>query len=374
MSQGNNILVKHPVLSGTLIFLIIFISLDLLLGMVIIPPDYHAFRRRHPYYHHGIEPMRSEITNWGLIFYPFHSNSLGFRDGSRRVVALESDKRRILFLGDSHTEAVGVSYENSFAGRLAAYAADLNIEVLNAAAVSYSPKLHYLKIKHLIEKEGLEVDEILLLIDMSDLNNEIAYEHFQPKQRSKTYHFLNRIARDISSRSMSAYLVAQIMKKQRNKRFNKNIQTQAEGNFELYATFFDEFDNIELISDPNFHNVSQWLYDEEFRELARYSLEQAQDNLARLVALCEQHEIEVSLSVHPWQDQILEGDTTNLYVDSWRAFSEDHDIRFINLFPVFINSKNPVMVAKQNYIKEDNHWNEHGHRLVFEELKKYIFE
>src|SRR6056297_2578272 len=94
---------KYPLLSGIIVFVIIFILLDFILGAIFIPRSYQSFRVKDPWYHHGILPGKAAVTNWGQKYYRFYSNSLGFRDDTIRSIELDSDKKRILFLGDSHT-------------------------------------------------------------------------------------------------------------------------------------------------------------------------------------------------------------------------------------------------------------------------------
>ena len=46
------------------------------------------------------------------------------------------------------------------------------VEVLNAAVVSYSPVIHARKLRHLLVDLGLEVDEVVVLLDVSDTKND----------------------------------------------------------------------------------------------------------------------------------------------------------------------------------------------------------
>ncbi|MCF8226457.1 MAG: hypothetical protein K9J30_11325 [Bacteroidales bacterium] len=364
---------KHPVLTGFITGLVIFIILDFAAGVVIIPEDYQSFRIKNNYYHHGIEPMTSSVTNWGQKYYLFYSNSLGFRDRSERKLPLVDANRRILFMGDSHTEGVGVNFEKTFAGRLASEAVNRDTEVLNASAVSYSPRIYYLKTKYLLEEVGLGFDELFVVLDMSDLNNEIAYEAFQPVNESALLRSSRKLVRKLRRYSSVIYLVDRFVKERQNKFFYEHMAITDKSDYELYATFFSEFNNADLLNDPDFHHVSLWLEDEKFRDLARYSLQLGQENIRKLRQLCDSKGIELTISVHPWQDQILKGDTTNMYVESWRRFASEHGIRFVNLFPAFINQENPVLVAGKSYIPHDNHWNEFGHEKVYRALMPILF-
>jgi hypothetical protein len=94
-------------------------------------------------------------------------------------VPLKSDKPRIVFLGDSFTEGLGVPWGETFVGRIAEALEPKGIEVLNAATASYSPLLYYDKMKYWIE-QGLVFDELVVFVDISDVRDELAYKDFAP--------------------------------------------------------------------------------------------------------------------------------------------------------------------------------------------------
>ena len=81
----------------------------------------------------------------------------------------------MLFIGDSLTEGVGYPYEETFVGIVGEQLRDRGVEVLNAGVVSYSPIMYLSKVRHLIEHVGLEIDEVVLFLDISDIENETRY-------------------------------------------------------------------------------------------------------------------------------------------------------------------------------------------------------
>jgi hypothetical protein len=359
---------SHPRLTLFLVFLALYLIIDLMGGIFFIPSQYQHFRVKHSYYHHGIMPHADQITTWGQIYYPFRSNSMGFRDIECREVALQSPVRRILFMGDSHTEGVGVLQEKTFVGRLAQALDTMDIEVLNGSAVSYSPKIHYLKCKYLIEEARLHFDELYVIIDMSDLNNEIAYQYFEPVFPRPWSGLFRSVWKTLTGVSLTSYHISGVTRKLQNRYFYRNVRHEGEMDMSLYATFFRDFKDGDLLNDPDFHNVSRWIYDEEYRELAKKSLDLGQENLRLLARLCKQHGIRLTITVHPWQEQIMREEKENYYVESWKNFAASEGIGFVNLFSCFVNGENPVIVANRYYISNDSHWNEHGHDLVFREL------
>jgi hypothetical protein len=363
-----------------LISLVIIAALDLATGMILIPEGFNSFRTRHYYYHHGLLPNQEGMAAWGALFYPVSTNSMGMIDSSVYRVAGRSERHRILILGDSHSEGVGVPFENTFAGRLADTLSGMGMEVLNASAVSYSQKIEFLKAKYLIEQEGLEVDEVMVLVDLSDIQNELVYEKYSPSEKGKLGDGLYRAAQHLKKSSILYYLVDAIRTGKQQERFFRNIDAfydDAQENpnrnvWELYSGFFSHFDDETLLSNPQFHGMGGWLEDASFRELALRGISLGQHHMLRLKSLCDQHGIKLTLSVHPWHLQIRNGITVDEYVRLWDSFAAEHGIAFLNLYPLFINGEDPEAVIRSYYIPNDNHWNEFGHERVARFLADYF--
>ena len=131
-----------------------------------------ANRTPHELYHHDLKKGISSSSVWGQREVSFYTNSLGFRDRSPETVPRQAVGPRILLIGDSFTEGLGVEYEDSFAGIVADRLVAQGTEVLNAAAVSYSPSIYYRKIRYLLEEVALQFDEVITFIDISDIQDE----------------------------------------------------------------------------------------------------------------------------------------------------------------------------------------------------------
>jgi hypothetical protein len=369
------------ILKRIFISIIIILGMDFTAGFILIPDSYQSFRTSHYYYHHGLLPNQATLGAWGALVYPVHTNSLGFMDSLNYKVDIESKNQRLLILGDSHSEGVGVPYLRTFSGRLAVDLKEENIDVLNASCISYSPKIEYLKVKYLIEKEGLIPDYIFLLIDISDLQNELVYENFNPEENFSSLKALRQKAGTFLNRhSAIYYMTNSIIQASRHNKFMETAAMFDENRkdnvtlntAELYSDFFSHFDDNTLLSNPRFHGVGEWYYDKDFRKLADRGIDLGQEQILKLKALCEDYGIDLTISVHPWHPQIFMGKINDYYVNRWEEFASDNNISFLNLFPLFINEQNPVIVRDLYYIKGDNHWNEFGHEIVADSLQIYF--
>lgn len=363
-----------------MLLIVVFAAIDLLLGLFLIPQNFNHFRVRNTRFHHGLKKNVSANAVWGPLIYRFYTNNLAFRDVSVREVDLISDKRRILILGDSHSEGVGIDYRFTFAGRLQESGEKFDIEILNASAVSYSPKIHFLKADYLLNKMKLKVNEIWVVIDISDLQNEIAYQSFSSTEQKWYASVQEKFSRFFHKHSFTVFSISGIKEKKKTEIFNETLlglkqQTGSLPNrntLELYKEFFRTFEDEDLLKNPDFHAVSEWIYNEQLRDLADLGLKLGFENISKLNQLCSDQNIKLRLSVHPWQTQVLKGDTTDYYVENWRKFCQQENIDFINLYPVFINEENPLWIAQTCYIEGDNHFNETGHKRVAQYLSKYL--
>ncbi len=358
----------------------IFIALDLVSGFFLIPDSYNSFRTKHYYYHHGLLPNQETMAAWGALVYPMYTNSLGMVDSLAYRVEKKTGNHRILILGDSHSEGVGVPYLKTFAGRLATNLGPHGIEVINASAVSYSQKIEYLKAKYLVENKGVEVDEIMVSVDISDIQNELVYNEFEPKERSGTGDLLFRARNRLKKVSTISYLVDAIRTTKQQEQFFNSIAsfyqvTEENANYniwELYSGFFSDFSDEVLLSNPQFHGMGGWMEDPEFKELALKGVESGQHYMLQMKEWCDIHGIKLTLSVHPWHDQIRKGNATDEYVEHWASFARSNGISFLNLYPLFITEEDPETVIKKFYIQNDNHWNEFGHERVADYLEGYF--
>jgi hypothetical protein len=363
-----------------LLMIIVFVVLDLSLARIFVKNTDRTFRSPHPYYHHGLLPNQKAVANWYNIKYPIYTNSLGFRDAEIRKVPLQPSKKRILFMGDSHTEGVGVPFSETFTGQLIGKLDTSKVEILNAAAVSYSPRIYYLKTKYLLEETGLKFDELFVFIDLSDIQNEIVYQDFEPKIPGSFSKLYSKMRNRLVNHSYTLHTLLQIKQNRQTTRFLKKAavfdeyrQNEAHVDaLELYASFFDGFDDNTLLSNPRFHGISGWLTDENFSELAKLGLELGKKNMIKLYQLCREHGISMTISVHPWQEQIAMMQPEDKYVSFWKNFAEENGLGFINFYPIFINPPVSAALGMEFFIPNDNHWNKNGHWLVANILHEYL--
>ena len=326
MSPPKNRFERHPRKTIAFVILILFVLINLL-TKPLIP---NSLTIPNPYYHHDLRPQAQSTLSWGNRPYTVSTNSLGFKDRGMREVALLNDRYRILFIGDSFTEGIGMPYEKTFAGLIEQDLEASRFEVFNAGVSSYSPRLYYLKVKHLIEEVGLRLDEVHVYIDISDVQDEVIYRNYAPKPLS-----IGKQLDHVFTRNVYVYYAL---------RKSKKI-------FRAYDSFARERGNWT-------HNA------EAFERWGKEGLALAQENMHKLFQLCSRHDIKMTIAVYPWPNQIERRDSTAKPVAVWETFARERGITFVNYFPHFINEKPAQEIRDTYFIKDDRHWNEQGHALI----------
>lgn len=352
--ETKNFFANNPRKTLALLLVLAFVGCDLLAGLVVCrkivgTPD--------AYYHHDLPANFRGPRDWGKEPYLLITNALGFRSQTEGAVAKTSAQTRILFLGDSFTEGVGTIYEKTFVGRFAQTVSVEGYDVLNAAVISYSPKLYYLKTRYLLDIVGLKFDQLIVFVDLSDVHDEIGYESFVPAEdfELSPFYLVNKMDSLLRSYSASYWTLRKIIL--------PKIDVNLEKTDRKYLAKDQEIaDNWDIETELWASN------DEVYARWGHYGLALAKENMEHLYDLCKTHNIEMSMVIYPWPNEIMQGSLDNRNVAAWTEFCREKNIPLLNLYPAFINNGSSEHMVNQYYIENDKHWNEDGHKLVSELL------
>ena len=318
-----------------------------------LPFQASPLRVRSALYDHDLRPSGSTQERWGDAVTALHTNSLGFKDRSSRRVDPSSPRPRVLFIGDSFTEGVGVPYEQTFVGRVGDGLRRDGVEVLNAAVVSYSPAIYWRKVRHLLETTGLRFDELVVFVDLSDVQDEAwFYERRgdvvarQPDAERRVFGVtpLLRAAWWAIGHSFTLQHVYPHVPRVRR-------------------------DPLAPVYDPTnltWRRVAWTTDPTTYAAYARPGLERADRSMHDLAGLLAARGIRLTVAVYPWPLQIFARDLDSRQVTHWRQWSRAHGADFLDLFPRFIGPEPPARVYAAHFIPGDCHWNASGHRVVAE--------
>ncbi len=366
--QKKNLFERNP--RKTLFFTAVFFIfiLDILAGAILIPTDRHSFRSSDSNYHHDFLPNQNAETVWGDRKYRIFTNSLGFRDGSVRDIPLASKQKRILLIGDSYIEGMGVPYEDSVAGILAESLKADGTEVLNAASVSYSPKLYFLKTRYLIEQRHLAFDELYVFIDISDPHDEIIYKYWEPGSGAFASG-LRTLDKFFRRHSFLYSYGAARRRLNREKAINNAFPAESSADARFWVQDLKEYLRR---ADPEKDRFLWPNKQSALDEWGREGLSLCERYMTELQKLCSRYGIRLTIGIYPSPYQLTSSSLAGIAVTFWREFAEERGTGFLNLFPAFIGSDPPQTVYAKYFIQGDGHWNEAGNRHVAEAVLNHI--
>ena len=340
---------RHPRLTLALLVLGFATALDWIAGTLVLKkfdarPTGPSHRIPSATTHHALRPLTVDKDRWGDAEVEFAVNSLGCRDAAARAVSATAEQR-VVFIGDSFTEGVGVDWASSWVGRVASV---LPGEVLNAGVSSYCPNIYARRIRELME-QGVQFQEVVVAIDLSDPLDEIG--------RYMRDAVGNVVARPTAAWGGGAkgFLYQHSLTYGGITRFRQARFAASSAGRELAA---NEMRAGNLAR-------SEWT----MRGNATEGLKLAEGYMDELAALLKARGIALTVVVYPWPVQLERGDRDSLQVRVWRAWSTKNGARFIDLFAPFFDTPDAL---RRLYIPGDVHWNAEGHKFVAERfLERY---
>lgn len=305
-------------------------------------------------------------------------NSVGLRDENYNPSS-NPDKFRILMLGDSFTEGVGVEEKNIFSFVVEN---QIDAEIINAGVRKYAPLLEYLYLKNF----GLQLKPNLVILNLNvtdlietdkyyqsiirDSNGEIAYvtapgRHFLPLSlriflwnNSRLYgYFQERVFPTV-------YRTYQAVKSGSSQNQTKPIYSDR------------QFNMFSLFVDPAFETEYQKLSSLIFEDLAATKQLLDQHNIPLLIVI---QPTAIDVTPDEWKDLNdtfslalkFPGDypVDNNYYRDLERYLNHNDIPFINLTAAFRQNSSPQNLL---FFPHDGHWNAKGHAVAAKEISEYI--
>lgn len=296
-------------------------------------------------WHHDLAPNQNSERPWGKSLYRFQTDRYGFRTGACAPGESDKSKPAIFAVGDSFTEALGVTYEESFAGLMACDAARQGKAVWNLGVTSFSPVIYHRKIKAAAERLGITPTALYVFLDLSDIMDDaIVYRVGEDGviDMAPSYHWFDT----------GQFLL---------------------GNFATFRLLYDLWLRLPFgATAPYEHQRARWSLDPRLmEEWGRRGLALADRNMDEIVALCREWKCQITLIVYPWPDNIAAGDRNSIQVRHWRQWAAERGVRFVDGFAPFFDEPPDVAVGKY-FIRGDAHFTAQGHRLLFEELRRTI--
>jgi lysophospholipase L1-like esterase len=304
--------------------------------------DERAYRICDPETHHALAPNTRSRHRWeDSAVVPLFTNSLGLRDEAARRIDGPAGRPRVLFLGDSFTEGVGVSFEQSFVGVLSARLPA--VEFFNGGVMSHAPTLEYRTLRRV--GPVLQPDLVVVLVDPSDVQDELYYEREGVKDADgEIQRFRCPRWRSAVKRSALGRLVGDA------------VRRLLPG---LAPATLDESNRLAWADS-----------DSELEGWGRRGLERLSRSLDRIAAYGAAHGSATAFVLYPWPKLIGSAAETP-QVAEYRAriarVGAARGVPVLDLFPLF----GPQDLDRL-FIPGDVHWNPKGHELIAQHLAEFI--
>ena len=346
--------VAFKVIAVNFIVILFLIALfDSVAAMLLDHSD--SFRIADNFYHHGLKAGAAEKTSWksdGVSFYQIYTNSLAFVDETNRDVPLKKSGKRVMFLGDSFMEGVGYPWNQTVAGIISERFKKQGVELLNASVISYSPKIYYLKLKHFLEM-GLEIDELYVFIDISDIIDEVVYDYFVPKEFNPS---------ELKWQAVDNFFIkgSYIYRSTKTDYFAAQINPYNE-----HAPVWGGLTGF-------YEWKPKWTFDDEAMKLyGEKGIASAKKHIDLIRELCDKKGIKLHIGVWPWEIQALNKNGRKHY-EIWKEYTDKYHIDFISLFDTFESMSEEEL--KSIFIKYDIHWNDKGNSIVADYIWQHIVD
>jgi hypothetical protein len=339
------------------------------------PSRASSCRAPDPVRHHSFIPNCAAVRQWGPNHYQFFTNNLGFRDEKIRDVPLADARPRILLLGDSFTEGM-IAWQDSYAGKIAARLPQYDF--LNGGVASYSPS-NYFNTARLVLAKGVQIDEVLVFIDLSDVQDEAAFY------------------RDVDSSGAVTALGERPVNMLEYAKWRARLAKY----LMLSSYIFQSFEQF-LVRHGSYHHLvgpmgdvfdmerAAWTYrsvNETYPANAGYGplgveggIARERDKMTLLWQELEKRHIPLSIVVYPYPAQLVHDTQESQQVRIWRDWCQGRCKRFISLFPAFFAVKlqcprsQPGCWYMSLFIFGDFHFNPVGNALVADSVIRSLTE
>lgn len=354
------------VISLLLLLLVDFLLGERLLGAIDNQSHEKKYRIGHPVYHHTLAPDYDGYGAWGSGSYRMCTDSHGFKSPCD-VQRTQEKQFDLAFIGDSFTEGIGLPYEETFVGRIAA--ALPGKRIANLGVVSYSPSIYLAKIQALL-KEGFRFKEVVVFVDISDIQDEAV-----------TYRYQGGV---VTSAERTA---AELLAASRRAGESALLGGLKDHLYEAFPLIHAALSSAKQawtrrggppkpVESPTAYLErgfprAAWTYDPASTGYGALGVEGAIaksiDLMTRLHGELERQGIALSVAVYPWPAQLLHDVENSRQVQIWREFCLNRCRHFHDSFPSFferVKAMGHRAAIGQYFMHGDVHHNADATELI----------
>jgi len=389
---------------NTFFFLIILFTIDLFLTQLYLfnflqkklEKQYVSdLKNRIPnkYYKYTFKEKSVFKSNYIGNEYTIKTNNLGFRD--YKVRDLDNKKKYAIVIGDSYVEGVALEYEDTLVAHLNQKIIDnkiKNYEFLNAGVSSYSPYIYKRKVISVLENNNwLKVDYVILLLDKSDISDELNYinsenrpEYFPEIKQTYNFKYNEDFFDDLKKMHLWRFITKQTTTGSFLKKIGdildlerRNIRDRYKLSKKLDKSFF-EITSKQVRSFRSINtrrHYANYFHGNLWETKGKKSLNFSVQNIDDLKNYLNKKRIKLLVVIFPWPFEIVNKIPRENYTKYTIKSLEEKKIKYVSAYNHFLKGDVYSKISDY-YIYNDMHFNGEGNKvlgnIIWEEYKKTV--
>ena len=379
-------------LRNVLIFVFIFFVIDLSLTQLYLFNFYYKklekqyisdLENRVPNkdYKYTFKKKSSFKSNYIGHEYIVKTNNLGFRD--YEVRDLNKNSYYTIVIGDSFVEGVTLEYKDTLVAQLNKKIQNNNInnyEFLNAGVSSYSPYIYQRKVISIIkENPWLKTDRVILLLDKSDVPDELNYfdpiqrpEYFPVEKEDYNFKYNEDFFKDLKRGDLWRFLSKQttsgsflkivgdvIDLERRNLRDRYRLSRKlGKSFFKISSKQVKAFRSINTRK-----HIANYFHGNLWETKGKKSIDFSIENINKLKNYLNKKKIELLVVLFPWPFEIVNEIPRENYTNYIIQELMKNEINYVSTYKYFLKGDIYSNIS-ENYIYNDMHFNRHGNKIL----------
>ena len=313
--------------------------------------------------------------------YIVKTNNLGFRDYEIRD--LNRNSYYTIVIGDSFVEGVTLEYKDTLVAQLNKKIQNNNInnyEFLNAGVASYSPYIYQRKVISIIkENPWLKTDRVILLLDKSDVPDELNYfdpiqrpEYFPVEKEDYNFKYNEDFFKDLKRGDLWRFLskqttsgsflkiVGDIIDLER-----RNLRDRYKLSRKLGKSFFKiSSKQVKAFRSINTRkHIANYFHGNLWETKGKKSIDFSIENINKLKNYLNKKKIELLVVLFPWPFEIVNEIPRENYTNYIIQELIKNEINYVSTYKYFLKGDIYSNIS-ENYIYNDMHFNRHGNKIL----------
>ena len=389
-------------LRNGLIFVFIFFVIDLSLTQLYLLNFYYKklekqyisdIENRVPNknYKYTFKKKSSFKSNYIGHEYIVKTNNLGFRD--YEVRDLNKNSYYTIVIGDSFVEGVTLEYKDTLVAQLNKKIQNNNInnyEFLNAGVASYSPYIYQRKVISIIkENPWLKTDRVILLLDKSDVPDELNYfdpiqrpEYFPVEKEDYNFKYNEDFFKDLKRGDLWRFISKQTTTGSFLKKVGdiieleiRNLRDRYKLSKKLGKSFFKisskQVKSFRSINTSDF--IAKYFYGNLWETKGKKSVNFSIENIIILKNYLDIRNIELLVVLFPWPFEIANKTPRENYTNYIIQELMRKGIKYISVYKYFLKG-DIYSIVSDNYIYNDPHFNRQGNKILSDIIWKELLK